>query len=92
MSNYESSVKGRTAEQILANDQAWTTNHVVSSYLQIAAQVRSNEELIAELKHASADSGRMSQRLVCLTGVLAIVGIAQAIATAWPYMAYWWHR
>jgi hypothetical protein len=99
MSNYKALVEGKTAEQILATDQAWAANGTVSSCLRIAAQVRSNEELISELKRASADSGKVSRQLVALTralaaltGVLALVGIAQVIATAWPYLVYWWHR
>jgi hypothetical protein len=90
MSNYKTFVEGKTAEQILAADRAWTANDVVASYLQISAQVPSNEELIAELKRTSQDSGRMSERLVILTrwiailtGVLALAAIAQVIVTVW---------
>lgn len=99
MSNYKVFVEGKTAEEILASDRAWTAGDQVTSYLQVAAQVRSNQELIAELKRASANSDIVSRRIViltgwlaALTGVLALVGLAQVIATAWPYLAYWWHN
>jgi hypothetical protein len=52
----------------------------------------STERLIVALDKASADSGRMARRIVWLTMCLVIVGAAQAVATAWPYLVWWWNR
>ena len=50
-------------------------------------------ELTKALKQASDDSERMTTKIVWLTWALVGVGILQATATGWPYLAWWWaHR
>ena len=81
---YSEFVKGKTAEEILANDAAPCdvgNESRISGYLQVAAVVRSNQDLIAELKKASKDSGRLTLCIVGLTAALVVVGLAQAAAT-----------
>lgn len=80
---YESFVKGKSAEQIL--EEGLTANSNLAAYLQVAAQVRSNQELIAELKKASTDSGRIANKVMWLTVALVAVGILQAVVV-------WWHK
>ena len=80
-------VKDKTAEEILANFHAADSNS--SSYLQTAARIRSNQELIRALEQASKDSGMVGRRVVWLTAALIFVGILQAIATGWGYLAWW---
>jgi hypothetical protein len=55
-------------------------------YLRIAAQVRSTQELLQELKKASAANTVFSTRVFWLTVALVLVGILQALAAAWPYL------
>jgi hypothetical protein len=84
---YEDEVRGKTAEQILSNYHSADSNH--SRYLQIAAQVRSNQELINSLKQASADTVETSRKIVCLTFALVAAAILQALATSWGYLSWW---
>jgi hypothetical protein len=44
------------------------------------------KQLTKALEKASTDSGIMARRIVWLTIALVAVGLAQAIATAWPYI------
>ena len=83
---YETYVKGKTAEQILARPETRST--VYQSYLQVAAQVRSNQELIAELKKASHDSDKTGRKIMWLTFALVATGIIQAVATGWNYLVW----
>src|ERR1700735_3260561 len=89
MGHYEERVKGRSAEQILQTAGGGSGGAVVDAdgdYLRVAAQVRSTQELIEELKKASASNAVFSKRVLWLTVALVVVGVAQAIATAWPYL------
>ena len=90
MSNgdYVNEVQGETSENLLAKKNCADPGPI-GEYLRTAAQVRSRQELIVELMRASADSGELQRRLFCLTRVIASIGLLQAIATAWPYLAPW---
>lgn len=87
---YSTGVKGKTAEQILA--QAESGHADLGAYLIAAAQVRSNEELIAALRQASSDSEKTANKIVYLTIALVIGALLQAIATGWPYLVWWHHH
>lgn len=87
-SSYDSQVKDKTAEQILAASDC-TYEGPIGHYLRVAAQVRTNQELSQALAKASEDSGKLQGRIMILTVVIACAAIAQAIATAWPYLVWW---
>ena len=74
-------VQGKTAEEILADLHSADSN--VVPFLQISAQVRSNQELIRALKLASDDSTNVTRKIVRLTLALVGAAILQAIATSW---------
>ena len=84
---YEDHVRNKTAEQILAQYSAADSNQ--SPYLQVAAQIRSNQELIAALTKASADSGTTALKIVWLTRALVGAAILQAVAPGWDHLAWW---
>jgi hypothetical protein len=45
------------------------------------------------LNLAAQDSSRVANRIVWLTVGLVFVGLLQALATAWPWLSWWWeHR
>ena len=48
--------------------------------------------LTASINRASTDSGKLGTKILILTGALALVGVGQIFATAWPYLAWWWHH
>ena len=85
--HYLDFVKGKTAEDILAHGGGAITGPI-GEYIRVAATVRTNQELISALDRASADNTRLARRLVWLTAVLAIIGLAQTIAIAWPFLVY----
>jgi hypothetical protein len=85
MSQYDSFVKGKTAEDILALPNTADANQ--SPYLQVAAQIRSNQELVQALKTASEDSGKTANKIVYLTWALVSAAILQAVATVWSNLA-----
>jgi hypothetical protein len=93
---YDDYVKNKTAEQILSfageGQAGKPLDYNEGQYIRIAAQVRSNGELIAELKRASASNEKVAVRLVYLTGVLVSVGVLQFIAIAWPYLSWWFEH
>jgi hypothetical protein len=88
---YINEVKGKTAEEVLALADCASAGPK-GDYLRIAAQVRTNQELAGELRTASRDSGKLQLRLIILTVVIAVAGMAQAVATAWPNLASWVNR
>jgi len=104
MLHYEERVKGKSSEELLQTAGGTASGGVVQGpegeYYRLAAQVRSTQELIEALKNASASSAVLSERvfrlnrvLVWLTLALVGVGLCEALATAWPYLAWWWqHR
>jgi hypothetical protein len=103
MLHYEERIKGKSSEEILqtAGGTAWNVvQGPEGEYYRLAAQVRSTQELTEALKNASASSDVLSTRVFRLNGVLAlltlalvVVGLCGALATAWPYLAWWWqHR
>ena len=91
MGHYEERVKGRTAEEILQTAGGGDGGAVLGAdgdYLRVAAQVRSTQELIEELKKASASNKVFSTRLFWLTIALVVVAGVQVLATAWPYLVW----
>ena len=84
---YEKHVRGKTAEEILA--QGDTVNSNQSPYLQVAAHIRSNQDLIEALKTASNDSTNTARRIVRLTRALVGAAVLQAVATGWSHLAWW---
>ena len=87
---YETHIQGKTAEDILAHGDAADSNQ--SPYLQAAAQIRSNQELINALTKASQDSTNIGRRIVWLTCVLVVAGLLQALATGWNKLASWGNK
>jgi hypothetical protein len=88
MATYDSYVKGKTAEQILSEQQA-ALDAPIATYLRLAAAVRSDQELIEALRLASDDSSKLTQKIVRLTWVLVGVGLLQAIAIGWHDLRWW---
>jgi len=92
MGHYEERIEGKSAEQILqtaAGGIGGVWQGPEGEYLRIAAQVRSTQELIEELKRASASNNAFSRRVFWLTFALVVVGGIEALATAWPYLMWW---
>ncbi len=53
------------------------------------AQARYTESLARALEQSSSDNRRTARRFLWLTLVVALAGICQAVATAWPYLIWW---
>jgi hypothetical protein len=79
MATYDAYVQGKSAEEILAEFHTADSN--LSPYLQVAAQIRSNQDLTAALMQASEDSGKIGKKVVLLTVALIMAAILQAAAT-----------
>jgi len=62
---YEAHVQNRTAEEILA--ALHTADSNLAHYLQTAANIHSNQDLIRALKQASDDSGEVGKKIVWWT-------------------------
>lgn len=132
MSFYETRIKGKDAEEILAitgglgQIDVWKGDE--GELLRVAAQIRvtqrqieaqfnatkhmvdcanalvasedratkslviSIDALTKSIDKASDDSGKLGKRVVMLTFALVGVGLGQIVATAWPYLAWWWHH
>jgi hypothetical protein len=91
MSNYENTDKEKTADEILSS-AGCDVSGALGEYLRVAAQVRTSQELAADLRRASADSGKLQRRVMILTVVLVAASIVQAVATAWAHLAWWWNN
>lgn len=100
MLHYEERIKGKSSEEILQSAGGAAAAGVLQdpegAYYRTAAQVRSTQEFIEALKKASASNDALSKRvywlnvvLVILTGALVVVGGCAALATAWPYLAWY---
>lgn len=50
------------------------------------------DALTASIKEASAESSDLGKKIVWLTVFLVAVGVLQAVASGWPYLAWWWHH
>jgi hypothetical protein len=85
--SYEVYVQGKTAEEILAYSHTADSN--LSPYLQVAAQIRSNQDLVRALKEASEDSSKIGRRIVSLTVALILAAILQAAANSWGHLVWW---
>jgi hypothetical protein len=48
--------------------------------------------LSANIAAASNDSSNLGKKILYLTLALVAVGLVQALATAWPYLAWWLHH
>ncbi len=62
---YNSPVRGKSAEQILADPEC-SYDGPIGYYLRVAAQVRTNQELAEVLAKASDDSGHLQHNVFCL--------------------------
>jgi len=70
-----------------------STNEAVRSQQASTTQlVTAVGELTKSISQASADSGKLGLKIAILTGALVGIGAGQIIATAWPYLAWWWHH
>jgi hypothetical protein len=68
-------------------------NEVIASQESLAkALVASVNNLTNSINRAADDSGRLASRVAILTLFLVIVGVGQIVATAWPYIVWWFHR
>lgn len=66
MSAYASEIKGKSAEEILAHPNIRGGNDEdYYSYLRLAARVRTNQELMSELKKASEAQVQSTEHLRC---------------------------
>ena len=84
---YTTYVWKKSSEEILS--QYSTADSNLAPYLQVSAQIRSNQELIAALKQASVDSGKAAVRIVVLTVALVGAALLQAVATGWDHLVWW---
>ena len=64
--NYKKFVEGKSDEEILACGGGDANE---DPYLRVAAQVRSSQTLVGELRQAAASSSKMSERVLLLTKV-----------------------
>jgi hypothetical protein len=80
-------VKGKTAEEILATADC-SYPGPIGEYLRVAAQIRTNQELISALSKASADGGNLQSRIILLTIVLAVAAVLQFLATDWQNLVW----
>jgi hypothetical protein len=65
VSTYESEIKGKSAEELLAHPLIrGGTDQDYYTYLRVAAQVRTNQELMEELKRASTAHAKANEQLV----------------------------
>ena len=88
MGHYEERVKGHSAEDLLLTAGGGAGRVVQGpegEYLRITAQVRSTQELIEELKKASASNDAFTASILP-HGCSRSAAVVQAVATAWPYL------
>ena len=85
---YEKHVEGKTSEEILADTLAAQGEGASgwAPYVRVAAEVRSNQELVKALKQVAAETGEVAKksasvatRVSQLTWVLAGAAIIQAV-------------
>jgi len=98
MPNYDS-IQGKSVDGLLKDLLDNRYNIETSTELIAVLQARNAEMLnlsirglSANIKAASDDSGKLGRRIAALTVALVAVGISQILATAWPYLAWWWHH
>ena len=78
----------RLAAQIRVTQDVIMSQH--ASTRQLADSIQT---LVASLNRAPLDNRRLGRRIVFLTFVLIAVGAGQIVATAWPYLSWWFqHR
>ena len=53
------------------------------------ASVHKSKKLADALNRESDDSAKLQKRVLILTTVIALVAIAQPVASGWPYLAWW---
>lgn len=77
----------------LSRTQVDATNALVASQAKCTRELETSiGGLTKSIVKASDDSGKLGKRIVVLTVALVAVGLLQATATAWPYLAWWWHH
>lgn len=87
---YSKWVSGKTSEEILqapVASQGAGGVHDWTPYVRIAAQVRSNQELVSALRRAAeesskseAASAKVARSVAWLTGVIAVAAVLQSAA------------
>jgi hypothetical protein len=78
---------------ILAVAQVRSNGEAIRSQEACATRViTSIDALTKSINRASDDSGRLGVKVAILTAALVGVGAGQIVATAWPYLAWWWHH
>jgi hypothetical protein len=98
MAHYDN-IKGKSIEGLLRDLLDSGYNLETSTELIAVIQSRNTETLNTSLRGlssniatASTESSSLGKKIVLLTYALVTVGIGQIIATAWPYIAWWWHH
>src|SRR3954469_3613720 len=74
----------RLAAQIRVTQDLIMSQH--ASTRQLADSIQT---LVASLNRAPLDSRRLGRRIVFLTFVLIAIGAGQIVATAWPFLSWW---
>ena len=93
LANYDSILDVPIGQYLRVAAQVRSTQELVSSQTQSTHElVGSVATLVSSLNQASKDSGTLGRKIVWLTCALVAVGVGQIMATAWPYLAWWWHH
>jgi len=70
-----------------------TQDLIMSQHASTRQLADSIQTLVASLNRAPVDTRRLGRRIVFLTFVVIAVGTGQIVATAWPYLSWWYqHR
>jgi hypothetical protein len=75
-------------------NQLVSANYALITAINEASKesTQATASLVKALTDASGDSTTMARKIFWLTVAIIGVGILQAAATAWPYLAWWWRR
>jgi hypothetical protein len=95
LSDYPAQVpyEGASANTLLMAAQIRTAERQIESQSKLTTSLAVEVSALTEsINKASADSGALGRKIVYLTFALVAVGLIQALATAWPYLAWWFAR
>ena len=95
ISDYPSGIPytGAEADTLLVAAQIRKNQAIIESQNECTSRLTNSVTMLAAmLSKASDDSGKLRRRIAILTGAFVAVGAGQIIATAWPYLAWWWHN
>jgi hypothetical protein len=89
-----SAQKDSTAKIVTAVEELNRTTYssIGSQQDCTAGIVGAVDALTKSINRASDESGALAMKVVWLTLALVLVGAGQIMATAWPYLAWWWHH